>query len=594
MYVGMYGVSFSRNIFDKKKSNYSGSLSMKKKGTKRASSSLASQQQARYTSFADFQTFSTTVVEPVVSPVYTGHNHDLQILSKSLLSKKDLVTRLKLLQDLEDLVPCLPPKDVRDFLLNWAFLFRRMLQDNDIRVRILSARVMHALNKAIPKACTNRMHVLAWPLMVLSHDPVQEVREHEVSLLQVSPALWESVMMPEIQRALAMKLSQMPKALEPEEAATRHERMHVVGLRLLLSLPSSQCTSFLLEYPSTWTFLKSKSRALRYAAYQLLKQAFQEEMLSKELINLLSRLPSETERENTSSMLEALLALLSSPSRWDSCIHLRKVFLPELFKLLGERMMNMSGQAGLDCIMPLMSLSPKDPTMRFLWMQALMKGIHTCEEFILDNNVSKQDYAYTTFYQYHTCFFECCLLVQDPKLYTSILEYIQQPQHSVEYLSKVISSISLKAWPEDYSFPFELGSSSLRLLSALLRIDVVKPLAFAQQLMMESLVDKDPVLLPLVVDILETLKRGQVDVSVYRSPFQVWFSKDTVFSEAVCRLARVLFDEVAQQRERLPSFTDAQLVEWLKWTGDTGLKDIVMTNLWDMPGLALVCVGGVP
>jgi hypothetical protein len=121
--------------------------------------------------------------ELVPSSVYAGSDASLKVVFKTLLTKKDTVTKQKALEELAALLVAAQPASpsaaeaggvtdaqVRDSMAHFAFLFARLVQDHDRRVRQLAGQVLCAYAQRVPRAFKNRFELFAVDALAAAHD----------------------------------------------------------------------------------------------------------------------------------------------------------------------------------------------------------------------------------------------------------------------------------------------------------------------------------------------------------------------------------------------------------------------------------------
>src|SRR4051794_15155114 len=117
------------------------------RGTKRLGAASAFERTGGAIGFDAFRS-----PDEFTSPIYSGSEEALRAPFKALLTKKDSITRVKAINDLEEAFKSLDVEQCREGLAHWAFLYERCQKDNDRRVRMGAARVMVVLVAKIPKA----------------------------------------------------------------------------------------------------------------------------------------------------------------------------------------------------------------------------------------------------------------------------------------------------------------------------------------------------------------------------------------------------------------------------------------------------------
>jgi hypothetical protein len=90
-------------------------------------------------------------------PYYDGSDSDLELTLKKI-SKKDVITKIKALQEFRALIESREQKVLRAALPHWTYLFCQLTMHNDRRVRELTITAHLDLCKKIPKAFQLKKH----------------------------------------------------------------------------------------------------------------------------------------------------------------------------------------------------------------------------------------------------------------------------------------------------------------------------------------------------------------------------------------------------------------------------------------------------
>lgn len=101
------------------------------------------------------------------------------------LSKKDENTKIKALNNLQNLVQCFSSEQAGDFLPAWLFTFKKVCTDNSRTVRAGGAKVFASVVQKAGRNTAPHLKELLGPLCLAMQDPYREARDTAVGLFEV-------------------------------------------------------------------------------------------------------------------------------------------------------------------------------------------------------------------------------------------------------------------------------------------------------------------------------------------------------------------------------------------------------------------------
>ena len=327
------------------------------KGAKKDKAQAKIGSSSGFVSFSSVATSSSSAISSAeeasvgLTPVYTGSNSELVVISKKLL-KKDGVTRAKALADLLDLVRAAPPLEAIDEMIPqlmpfFAYIYLRLVSDDDRKVREKLNAVLHELIRIDKRAFGPYMSVIIGHWWVSMSDASPEVASiaqssFELAIPKVKRPQVVAYLGPHLLKHIQTNLSytvdtivDMKDSNSKDNKADLEERFERVVTStlaaltsLLLFLDESQHEQLLNGAPdgagyrdvfveNFWKKALSKRDAIRRGAYALLAAAIKyvPAVFDGHSVNRISAFAvnflSESAPGNLGAMFDLLLVLLS-------------------------------------------------------------------------------------------------------------------------------------------------------------------------------------------------------------------------------------------------------------------------------------------
>lgn len=209
--------------------------------------------------------------------LYHTEYSELKLTLKKL-SKKDSVTKVKALQDLLDIFQNRSVDVLQDALQHWSYIYVKLIQDNDRKVRCLAHTVNGILIPRVKKLILPFLEVMMGPWYLSMNEQIKEVKDSAVTAFASSfpPTKQDAIIsssgafiLQYLTRTLSSTVDTLSdmKVTSEEEAQERYERMISTALHALGELISLK-TSVLDPHEAlgiAWKLMKSKFPKGEYA-----------------------------------------------------------------------------------------------------------------------------------------------------------------------------------------------------------------------------------------------------------------------------------------------------------------------------------------
>lgn len=372
---------------------------------------IATSAQALPASSTDAEGTSSAATAPVLSG---DQDSEITQLLKSL-SKRDATTKSKALQKLKTVVAGKDAQTVAACLPPWAYVYNKLVMDNNRTVRTEASGVLGAMTKLVGKGLAPYLKALAgswWLAQFDSHAEAAAAAREAFQNAFSGPKQKEALLFTRTEVLLFLQdnLKATPEALgdakkeTPEELAERHERVTAASLLALSSLldllvsqqqhdnPTErsaqsevvvQLESLLGGHGFLKRMLGSKNAPVRTAAYTLMAHTCYRapQLLEKHVQTaapLILGAFQEQQSSAHSSMWEMVLAFVKAyPSAWHA-VDMRKAVLPRLLAFLRSGCYG-SGSSSFPAVLPFLHLLPKgllgpEPRVGIDTLEALWAG----------------------------------------------------------------------------------------------------------------------------------------------------------------------------------------------------------------------------
>ncbi|KAK9814763.1 hypothetical protein WJX72_011133 [[Myrmecia] bisecta] len=312
------------------------------------------------------------------------------------LSKRDRTTKLKALQGLNALLAERSIADLTATLPAWAYVYNRLVLDNDRAVRLEASAVLGRLAGRVSRALAPFLKTLAGPWWLAQFDPHADAAAAARAAFQqafAGPKQREALLFchAEVVAYLEESLNARPEALgdvrkeSAEEVAERGERVQAAALLALASLldvcgPQQQpqpaqpppggteqqavvtrVQAVVGQAGFSKRMLASKSPLVRRAAYTLVTHLCTralEVVLALDLGALVLGSFSDKDAGNHGAMWEMVLTYVRlRPDAWQAP-HVQKMVLPRLHAFLRHGCYG-SALTSYPAVLPLLSLMPQ-------------------------------------------------------------------------------------------------------------------------------------------------------------------------------------------------------------------------------------------
>lgn len=273
--------------------------------------SKATPKSSMATGFISFASVTNNIAEESINatsndtllPLYTGSDVEFHVTAKKLL-KKDQVTRLKALGDLQSILKDRGDKVAQDIIPYFVFVYLRLILENQRNIREQLNQSLLQLVILDKRAFTPYMKHLIGPWWMSASDPASDVARTSQNAFEtaIPPKKREQVLQylsSDLLRYITNNLTSTPDSLSekgglsPEELEDRYERVVMSSLasisKLLSILPKesnatiagrdegSGETGYRSLVDSLWKHVASSKPTLRRAAFEtmaaLIRQA---------------------------------------------------------------------------------------------------------------------------------------------------------------------------------------------------------------------------------------------------------------------------------------------------------------------------------
>eukprot|EP00753_Platysulcus_tardus_P007822 PLAT15500.2.p1 GENE.PLAT15500.2~~PLAT15500.2.p1 ORF type:complete len:1411 (+),score=685.88 PLAT15500.2:39-4235(+) len=299
------------------------------------------------------------------------------------LWKKDAVTRLKGMTELQELLRSRSVEEMKAILPAWARAYTRLPLDNSRRVRQAGQEVHAVIVEAVGADLVSVLPDIILPWLLLQHDPTRDVSRraeaaYHAAFVRSKRARAYYTFRDALEAGLPRTLEETSHSVKRrsgvmctsgEDSQDCVLRLHCSAGRsiasLLRMLPQKKAASMAsaLLCPAAWQLLSSEAPLARAAGYALLEAAVEcvPEVVAERLADVgpvaLAAL-GESSRENHSAMLSSILQLCHAlPAVWSSVERPERHIFPKLFALLREGFRG-SGESSYPAVAPLFSVIP--------------------------------------------------------------------------------------------------------------------------------------------------------------------------------------------------------------------------------------------